>query len=105
MERETAQKELEELEALVASEGWRLFSEHCQADWGPAAYRRAVQAALGLVPSSQRANEEANRTVLQIEASAREVEKIVGWPASRIRELRAKLEQPAPANPYARTHY
>lgn len=107
MERETAQKELEELEALVASEGWKRFLAHFEEEWGPVAYRQRVGQALSRVPRFNRDQQEsdARDTVFQVEAAAREVERIVNWSAVRIKELRAVVEQKPPANPYARTHY
>lgn len=80
--------ELEELESLLASPGWRNFLRYSQADWGPETYRRKVQQALGLVPDRPRAEDH----VLQIEAAARAVERLLAWPEQRVRELRAKQE-------------
>lgn len=60
-----------------------------------------VQAALGLVHSQ----EQATLTVLQIESSAREVEKVLAWPTERVKSLRQKLEIPERVAGPSRTHY
>lgn len=95
--------ELESLEALLASEGWRRFWAYYEAAWGPQPYRQRVQVSLKAANSPALANE----TVLQIEAATREVERLMTWPAERIKQLRAKQDEAnrPPAQPFARTHY
>jgi len=89
-----ADQEREDLEGLLAHPGWTLFRAHVGQEWGPEAYRLKVGQAIGLLPAGGDAPERAATTVLQIEAAAREVERLMDWPRQRVQALE---RQQAPA--------
>lgn len=97
--------EMEDLEGLMAHQGWRRFWERSQADWGPEQYRARVHQALAAVASDDRQEQAAKETVFQIDAAFRAVETLVRWPAERVKALRQKLEKPERVARPDRTHY
>jgi hypothetical protein len=62
------------LEALLASEGWRLYAEHVKAEWSPAACWRKVK--------------EAGANVEQVDYTNGQVGLLMTWPAQEIARAR-----------------
>lgn len=62
------------LESLVASEGWRLFTEHVKAEWSPAACWRKVKATDG--------------DLTKIDYTNAQVGLLMNWPASEVARLK-----------------
>ena len=79
-------KELEELEELLADPGWARVEAHALREWGPEAYRRRMGQLLAGLP----AETDPRSYVLQVEASAREVERLIAWPRERVAKLRGQ---------------
>ncbi len=84
------------LRELVQSEGWRLFLALIDDAWGSDATLRKIDAALATVARGD--TSAVNDTVQQIQASRREIQKVVGLPAFRISQLEP---QPTSTQPYA----
>jgi len=79
--------ELGALRELVASEGWKRFTEQVEQEWGDRACIQKIRAAMRVLPVG---DEDAERqTSVQILAAQREVQKLVAWPATRIAILKA----------------
>lgn len=77
--------ELEALSELVTSDGWRLFRERIDAEWGSRAVMRQIDSAI--VNSK---GEPVENDIREIAAAARKIQVAVQWPESRVKELKAK---------------
>lgn len=76
--------EREELDALVRSEGWRLFTAFVNSEWGSGgrAFVDAITKA-----ADNRDNEQATDHLRQIIAAQKIVQRLVAWPAERLKAL------------------
>ena len=75
----------EELEALIASEGWKRFVAYAEDEWtGPAAYKRRVKHAIGSVPQSEIAESIARGRLIQTEAVIEAIEALLRWPKQEL---------------------
>lgn len=85
-------QELSDLRELVRL--WPTFTALVEAEWGPAATLTKIDRALAGVDRGETAA--VNDTVQQIQASRREVYRVLGLPAARIAQLAApkKSRQP-----------
>lgn len=75
----------EELEALVSSQGWRLFLEHVQREWGPGG--RAFESA-AVAAADDTKNPHSIAHLQQIIASRREILKVIQWPEEQLKQLK-----------------
>lgn len=82
------------LRELLQSDGWRLFQALIEQEWGAAATLRKIDHALVEIPRGDR--DAVNDTVQQIQASRREVLKVLGLPQARVSQLapEEKSKQP-----------
>lgn len=84
--------ELEALQALVQSDGWQIFLAQVNANHGDGACVRAIDGALGAVGRGD--HEAVQDTVQQIRAAAKAAQRMAGWPAERVKQLKAQKEKP-----------
>ena len=80
-----ARKELEELEAGLSSEFWKLLSRQMQREWGPGGvrYQQAVEQAA-----------ESPNAVTELQKllhTSKEVARFLQWPHDRVSQLKAQL--------------
>lgn len=88
--------EREALDALLASNGWRVMLTYIDRNWGPAAYRLRCQMALRKIPmSAGNVAAMTELTISEMEAVASAMELLQQWPVQRLKQLSA--EKPAPA--------
>ena len=78
---------------MLASPGWQRFRQYVDQEWGPAAYRRHVRAALQGLAAGPHADSQAQQTVLQIEATVNAIEHLIAWPAHRLKGLQNERER------------
>lgn len=78
----TDANEQEDLDALIASSGWRRFIDQMKSEWSGAAYDQKLQQALGVTDDQQAAGR-----ARQIQVTRRELNKLLMWPQERIAEL------------------
>lgn len=71
------------IEALLASEGWRLYSEHVKAEWSPAACWRKVKAAEG--------------DLEKVDYTNGQVGLLMNWPTQEIARLRREEKEQEPS--------
>lgn len=77
--------ELEAWRVLIASEGWRRFQAVAADEWGAEATLRKIDEALARVPRGDQAA--IDDTVQQIQVARREVQRLLGIPAARVKQL------------------
>lgn len=83
---ETDPRELDDLQQLVASDGFKRFEAYLDQEWGDAAQVRKIDNALReLKPGDFDAE---HMTVSQIRASAIHAQRLGRWPHSRIDQLK-----------------
>lgn len=76
--------ELEALQALTESEGWRLLMAWYDKEWGPSAFAAKVSRAIG----GNLPEVDAVRTLQQTTVARAAVEGMKDWPDRRLSELR-----------------
>lgn len=76
--------EREELDALVNSDGWRLFTSYVQSEWGSGgrAFIDATEKA-----ADQKADADAMAYLRQIIVAQRQIQRLVRWPEERLKQL------------------
>lgn len=76
--------EREELDALVRSDGWRVFTAFVSSEWGPGgrAFIDAVTKAADRVD-----NQQATDHLRQIMAAQKIVQRLITWPSERLKAL------------------
>lgn len=79
-------QELEDLEALLASQGWARFLAYVDREYGPVGYRAKAQQILGGVSAERQTD--AATLLLQLESSTREIERLFAWVKERVQNLR-----------------
>lgn len=79
--------EAEALNTLLHSDGWKLFEALVESEWGAAGTLEKIENALDKVPRGDHAA--VQDTVQQIQASRRAVNRAVGLPFSRLRQIAA----------------
>lgn len=91
--------EREDLDALTRSDGWRLFSEYCLSEWGPAGTRfhSAVKTA-----ADHTNDADATAQLRQIIVAQREIQKLLAWPAERLKYLTQSEPELATGRDYSR---
>jgi hypothetical protein len=77
--------ELEELEAVTKSEGWRLFVKHVNDEWGSdgALFQGAITAAANVTDDPI-----ATAKLRQVLVTQREIRKLMSWVGERIEYLK-----------------
>lgn len=78
--------ELEQLQDLVRSEGWRVFTEFAAKEWGGAGQRFQF----AVEQAAQKADAESAAYLRMVILSKKEVERLLAWPTERIHTLKAK---------------
>lgn len=87
------------LESLLASEGWRLYTEHVKAEWGPGGYGRKVKQAL---TDARARNEDAAAAVDKVDYANEQIGDVIGWPRQELARLkRQEQETPESSTPRA----
>lgn len=81
--------ELDALQGLTESEGWRLLCEWYDKEWGPVAFAGKVAHAVGGGLSET----EAVRTLQQTTVALKAVQGMKDWPTQQIAKLKAQREQ------------
>ena len=76
--------ERENLEALVASDGWKTFAAYVGQEWG-AGGRAFLDATTKA--ADQKADADAMAYLRQIIVAQREIQKLVKWPEERLKQL------------------
>lgn len=95
-------KELEDLEALLASPGWERFMGYVSLAWGNAAFRqRAHKILVSLTDGTQRSD--AANLLLQLEYASDEIEKLFKWVPDRVSQLKRLREGGAGGDGHAPT--
>lgn len=75
--------ERDALKALLVSDGWRVFCQYIDQNWGDAACFKRIDAAL-----DDKANaEEASYAAQQIRLTAKAVRSMIEWPTQRVQQL------------------
>ena len=69
------------LDALLKSEGWRLFAEHAKAEWGPGACWRKAKAVTASSISQ-------NEAIERIDYTNQQVGELMEWPQQQMLKLR-----------------
>ena len=90
--------QLRVLKELVQSEGWHLLVSYAKAAWGPEGYGRQMQAAIGAIGTGPDRAYEIAEVAERVDATAKAVNEIMGWPESQIRAL---SPQPHSRRPFA----
>lgn len=90
------QAEREALRALLDSDGWRLFNERIEAEWGAEAVCRANDALYAKEDETGRDQEHERRALA---LTTRKVQALRRWPEERIAALRV-MTKPS-LNPFA----
>ena len=85
-------QELEALDQLVNSDGWRLFREMVGKDWGPQGHRFID----GVTNAARGTDSDAVGVLRQIIASQREINYVLEMPAQRLKLLRQARLQAVP---------
>jgi hypothetical protein len=83
----THDPEFEALQALVESEGWKLWSEYVDREFGSVGFGRKVSLTIG---DPSLAPELAVQQLQQATAVLNAVQRICGWPKERMQQLRSK---------------
>jgi len=84
------------LKDLLQSDGWQLFQAWVSESYGPAGYGRRMNAALAKVPHGPDRPYEIARVAEEIDATARAVNEIMGWPAQQIKALSPEAKSRRP---------
>lgn len=80
--------ELDALQALTESEGWRILSEWYDKEWGPTAFAEKVARAIGgTLPEA-----EAVRLLQQTTVALKAVQGMKDWPTQQIAKLKAQRD-------------
>lgn len=82
------------LRDLVQSEGWRIFKEAVDGEWGPVGYGREMQRALSTIPHGPDRAYELARVAEQVEATAQAVHQILAWPAEELKRRSPAAHKP-----------
>lgn len=93
--------ELRALTELLQSEGWKAYRALTDQEWGPEPTLNKLEAATKLFQRGE--TDAVHDTVQQIQASRREVLKVLELPAARIRALTPK-KKAGPFEQLRRTH-
>jgi len=86
----TPDEEKQALRDLVESDGWRLYLDQIEAETGPRAFQRAIDAALETCTPEQERG-----MTSRISEAFKRARRLVLWPEER---LRALTEPPKPAD-------
>lgn len=84
------------LRELVASEGWRVFKDAADREWGPAGYGRAMQHALSSIPHGPDRPYELAQAAERVEATAKAVNEIMAWPSEELKRRSAPTRAAGP---------
>lgn len=94
--------ELDALQALLESEGWRLLTAFYEKEWGTAAFGAKVSAAVDRVSNTTEAMLAA-QLVQQTTVALKAVQGLKEWPAQRIQQLKRQaapvIENPSRRGP------
>ena len=80
--------ELDALQALVESEGWRLWLEWYEKEWGGVAFAQKIAAAVGAVAMTTSEAQQALAIIQQSTVALNAVRGLKDWPAFRIQQLK-----------------
>jgi hypothetical protein len=83
--------ELEALDHLVHSEGWRVFREMVNKDWGPAGERY-----ISAVNNTMRVGDEVSavQQMRQVIVAQREISAVMQMPETRLKQLKQAEQRP-----------
>lgn len=73
------------LRDLLQSEGWRIFKEAADFEWGAHGYGRRMQEALNSIPVGPERAYELAQVAERVDATAHAVNKIIAWPTEELR--------------------
>lgn len=92
------------LRDLVQTEGWRVLKAQADNEWGPQGYGRRMQEALATVPNGPDRPYELARIAEQVDATARAVNALIGWPAEEISRRSPAKKMSRPFDSLRRQH-
>ncbi len=72
------------LKDMLQSEGWRIYREACDHEWGPSGYGRRLQEGISTVQVGPDRPYELARIVEQVDATAKAVNAVLKWPAEEV---------------------
>lgn len=78
--------EREQLQDLLRSEGWRIFADVAQREWGAGGERFQ----LAVEQAASKADAESAAYLRMVIFAKKEVERLLAWPTERIHALKAK---------------
>lgn len=87
----TNDTEREDLDALLADDGWQRFRAYADSLWGDAAVVNRLEQAVGQQLGDEAQAREVTQAIL---AAKRHIRHLLDWPATRVRELRTKEDSP-----------
>lgn len=76
-------EEQEHLDALVHSEGWRIFRTYVEGEWGMGGQRFLR----GVTDAASNATPDATEQLRQILVAQREIQRVMGWAGERLKHL------------------
>lgn len=82
------------LRDLVSSEGWRIFKEAAEREWGASGYGREMQHAITAIPHGPDRAYELARVAEQVDATARAVNQIIAWPTEELARRGGQTHKP-----------
>jgi hypothetical protein len=88
---DTEQGVRDALRDLLQSDGWRLFREFCEQQYGDEACIEQIDRALGALPLGDQ--DAVQDSIRQIRASATAVKYVLAWPQQQYDELTKKPER------------
>lgn len=78
-----SEHERENLDALVHSDGWRLFQSYVEGEWGNGGARFLT----GVKDAANNTTPGATEQLRQIIVAQREIQRVMGWASERLKAL------------------
>lgn len=78
-----SETEREDLDALVHSDGWRMFRDHVVSEWGTGGHRFLK----GVKDAADNTTPGATEQLRQIIVAQREIDRMLGWPDERLKQI------------------
>jgi hypothetical protein len=83
-----------QLQELVQTPGWQLLIAQADREWGPRGYGCRMQEALTAIPQGPDRPYQLAQVAEQVDATARAVQQILGWPQAQIRMIATRESAP-----------
>lgn len=82
------------LRDLLSSEGWRIFADAANEQFGAVGYGREMQRALSTIPHGPDRAYELARVAEQVDATAHALHQILAWPAEELKRRTPAAQKP-----------